>query len=298
MAFFSVIIPVYNREGFLDRTVESVLNQDFIDFELIIVDDCSSDSSFSVIERLANTDRRIKTHKFSQNQGRCAARNKGLELAEGKWICYLDSDDEYYKNHLSIMSTLIEEFPHQLAFATDQHVNSKLKVYNNKRFKLETVQLLTIDFIESNPLTANQVCHSNSLEISWSDIRIPISEDWLFMRELSLLTPVLKKGIVTSNLNDHSGRSVNTVEVDKFVLYNLMGADLFVSRNQLDFNIVNRVRSYTNLLCINVYLNNKETRKAFGLLVKTLSYKRTYTYKLFYKAIIKLLLPKQFLNLK
>jgi len=91
MPFFSVIIPSYNRASILPRAIQSVLNQSFSDWELLIVDDGSSDNTFETIKH-HTIDNRIHYYK-QENKGVCAARNYGAEKASGKYLLFLDSDD-------------------------------------------------------------------------------------------------------------------------------------------------------------------------------------------------------------
>lgn len=89
----SIIVPVYNVEQYLSRCIDSILGQTFQDFELILIDDGSSDRSGSICDEYANQDSRIKViHK--KNEGVSIARNKGLDIACGKYITFVDSDDE------------------------------------------------------------------------------------------------------------------------------------------------------------------------------------------------------------
>ena len=88
----SVIVPVYKTEKYLGECIQSILAQSYADFELILIDDGSPDHSGRICDRFAETDRRISViHK--ENQGVSAARNDGLDLAKGKYICFVDSDD-------------------------------------------------------------------------------------------------------------------------------------------------------------------------------------------------------------
>ena len=92
MCFISVIVPVYNSEKTLNRCIDSILSQTFSDFELIIVDDGSSDSSGEICDNYAKIDNRVKVfHK--QNGGASSARNLGLDNVKGKWVTFCDSDD-------------------------------------------------------------------------------------------------------------------------------------------------------------------------------------------------------------
>lgn len=88
----SVVMPAYNAASFISQTVESVLNQSFVDFELLIIDDGSTDNTLEIAYQYANSDRRIRV--FSQvNRGVSATRNHGIQLAKGKFIAFLDADD-------------------------------------------------------------------------------------------------------------------------------------------------------------------------------------------------------------
>ena len=101
----SVIIPTYNRASLLKRAIESVLNQEFEDFELIVVDDASQDRTPKVIESFK--DGRIRYLRLKKNSGGPVARNTGIKKARGKFIALLDDDDEWLPNRLSVQ---IEKF--------------------------------------------------------------------------------------------------------------------------------------------------------------------------------------------
>ena len=99
MPFVSIITPVYNSEKYLPVFFDSLLNQTFSDFEIIMVDDGSTDSSLENCLEYANKDKRIRV--FSQgNSGVSASRNKGLDEANAEWVCFIDSDDYVLPNFL------------------------------------------------------------------------------------------------------------------------------------------------------------------------------------------------------
>lgn len=89
----SVIVPIYNMEKYLERCIDSILEQTYTNLEIILVDDCSSDNSPEIIEKYANSDERIKTVRHKENRGLFQARITGSELATGKYIAFVDSDD-------------------------------------------------------------------------------------------------------------------------------------------------------------------------------------------------------------
>lgn len=97
---FSIILPVYNVEKYLDKCISSILDQTFDDFQLICVEDCSTDNSLEILESYAKQDSRIKLIRHDKNKGLGAARNTALEYASGKYLACIDSDDWLEKNFL------------------------------------------------------------------------------------------------------------------------------------------------------------------------------------------------------
>jgi len=105
----SVIIPTYNGGKYIKRAIESVLNQTFQDFEIIVVDDFSSDDTISVIKELQKENSRIKLICLDKNSGGPACpKNEGFKIAEGEYITYLDQDDEWLPNKLEEQLKLFE----------------------------------------------------------------------------------------------------------------------------------------------------------------------------------------------
>lgn len=130
----SIILPVYNAEHTIEKTINSVLNQSYENFELIIIDDGSEDHSFNICKSIK--DERIKLIK-QKNQGPSFARNRGIDEAVGTFICFLDADDTYEHNFLEIMSTLICDFDlaicsyRQLGINTNETKDINSVVFNN-----------------------------------------------------------------------------------------------------------------------------------------------------------------------
>jgi len=98
---FSIVIPVYNRARIVSRALDSCLSQDFYNFEIVVVDDGSTDGSREVVERYNNVRIRLVCH--GQNRGVCPARNTGVDAAKGEWIIFLDSDDELLPGALGVI---------------------------------------------------------------------------------------------------------------------------------------------------------------------------------------------------
>jgi len=96
----SIVTPSYNCSKYISQTIESVLNQSYKNWEMIIVDDCSTDNSIEIIERIIGDNSKIKLIKLGVNVGSAQARNAALKVANGRFIAFLDSDDIWYSDKL------------------------------------------------------------------------------------------------------------------------------------------------------------------------------------------------------
>lgn len=107
----SVLMTAYNREKFIVEAIESVLSSELLDFELIIVDDCSRDNTYQIAKRYEQLDKRIRVYKNDSNLSQFGNRNKAASYAIGKYIKYVDSDDIIYPYTLTHMVTAMEKYP-------------------------------------------------------------------------------------------------------------------------------------------------------------------------------------------
>ena len=103
----SVVIPAYNRPGYLELAIKSVLAQSYPIAEIIIVDDCSTADLLPVISAFA--DDRIRYHKSTKNMGNGYSRNQGTKMAKSEWIAYLDDDDIWFKNKIELQIEAIKK---------------------------------------------------------------------------------------------------------------------------------------------------------------------------------------------
>ena len=144
--FLSVIIPIYKVEDYLERCVKSVLNQDFKDIEVILVDDGSPDRCPQICDEFAKTDERIKVlHK--PNGGLSSARNAGIEIAVGEYLAFLDSDDQWATGKLKdVIAHLVREDVDMLVFdAIDIYDGDVKRKRNNHGFFEQEYQMLSIE---------------------------------------------------------------------------------------------------------------------------------------------------------
>ena len=121
----SVIIPVYKAREFVEEAIRSVLAQTITDLELLVIDDCSPDDSFEIVQSLAQEDSRIRPLRNERNMGVAKTRNRGLELSQGKYVAFLDSDDIWYPSKLEAQIDLLEQTGAGLCYCSYRIVNAK-----------------------------------------------------------------------------------------------------------------------------------------------------------------------------
>ncbi len=105
----SVIVPCYNCENFVEETINSILEQSYTDYEIILIDDCSKDNTFSIIKKYEESYENIRAYKNTRNIGVALTRNTGVDLAKHKYIAFLDADDIWHKDKLRIQMEYIVE---------------------------------------------------------------------------------------------------------------------------------------------------------------------------------------------
>lgn len=158
---FSIIIPIYKVEKYLEQCINSVLNQSFVDYELILVDDGSPDLCGKICDDFAENDDRIKViHK--KNNGLSSARNDGLKISNGDYIVFLDGDDAMCENALQNISELIEEYLYpEMIIGNIIHWsigNNEIIVDNSKYMSKQDIM---------NILEINQLYAKDSVQLPW-----------------------------------------------------------------------------------------------------------------------------------
>ncbi len=124
----SIITPVFESELFIKLTIESVLNQTYQNWELIIIDDASSDGSVKIAESFATKDERINLIKLDSNKGPAAARNRGIKEASGRYIAFLDSDDLWHEEKLYKQLKFMKKNHYAFTYTGFEKINEEGKV--------------------------------------------------------------------------------------------------------------------------------------------------------------------------
>ncbi|MSS77678.1 glycosyltransferase family 2 protein [Anaerococcus sp. WCA-380-WT-2B] len=124
----SIIMPSWNTEKYIGEAIQSVINQIYTNWELIIVDDCSTDNTEKIVSKF--NDKRIKFFKNEKNLGAALSRNKALREAKGEWIAFLDSDDVRCKDKLEKQISFMEKNGYILSYTEYEKIDEKSKSFN------------------------------------------------------------------------------------------------------------------------------------------------------------------------
>jgi glycosyltransferase involved in cell wall biosynthesis len=185
MPLISVIVPVYNGAKTIRETIESVLNQTFQDFELIIINDGSKDSTLEILAEIQ--DSRLKVFSYP-NAGLAASRNRGIERAIGEYISFIDADDLWTPDKLEAQLKAIQDNPEAaVAYSWTNYIDQSSQFLRRGGYITANgdvlAKLLVVDFLEngSNPLIRRQAL----IEVGGFDESLPAAEDWDILLRLA-----------------------------------------------------------------------------------------------------------------
>lgn len=285
---FSIVIPTYNRASLITKTVLSLLEQEYQNFEVIIVDDGSTDDTEEVIKNIDTS--KVSYHKI-KNSERGFARNFGAKLSKGDYINFFDSDDLALPNHLSTANKTIldKDFPELL------HLNYMVMNSNSQPEKstIGNVTLANEILLTGNVLSCNGVFLKKeiALEFPFNESRkLSVSEDWDLWLRLSARYKIHMIPEVTSFIVNHEERSVMTFNEAKHLdrmqelLASIGGDEVFVKVNPMAINKIKaHMLSYMSLHAI-MSKHRSISFKYLKLAIKA-SYREIFTRR--FLAIIK-----------
>jgi glycosyltransferase involved in cell wall biosynthesis len=206
----SVIIPTYNRAHLIGRAIESVLNQTYQDFELIIVDDASTDNTEYLIKEFQQKDKRISYSKHDRNKGGSAARNTGIKTSKGQYIAFQDSDDEWLPGKLEKQMEILEKASQEVGviYTAFWRVKGDKKQYipSEKVLKKEGDihnELLKGNFITTQSIVVRKDCLE---KVGYFDENLPRLQDWELVLRLSekYIFKFIDEPLLSSYYNDES----------------------------------------------------------------------------------------------
>ena len=174
----AVIIPLYNSEKFMIKTINSVLNQTYKNFEIILIDDCSNDGTQAVAKELTKKYNNIIYTSLENNSGAAVARNKGLEITDARYIAFLDSDDTWEINKLEEQLYFMEKNKYSFTFSANYIVDgngnkicSKIKIKEKVTYK---------DLLKKTMITTSTVMFDRKI---LGDLKMPLrrtGQDYAF----------------------------------------------------------------------------------------------------------------------
>ena len=273
--FFSIITPVYNAEKYIQKCIESIQDQKFSDFELLLVNDGSLDNSGGLCDSYAVKDLRIQVfHK--KNGGASSARNFGLDEATGKYIIFLDSDDYFTPDTLVVCKDIIAKNSLDILQFSLQGILSNGAPSNNKTIRQNTTETLSPDdYLKNGQL---QVCAGGSCIkrsiIEDYDIRfdekIKLAEDQLFIISSILHSQRIKyEDIVLYNYLDNP-ESATHINKSQDVTNSIKALEVFIKNNPQCNDILNG--QILNFVCI-LLRNRDMSTNEISKIVKNKSFK-------------------------
>ena len=246
----SVIVPVYNVEAYLERCVESILQQTYTHFELILINDGSTDSSGQICDHLASQYENIKVYHI-ENAGVSNARNMGIQLATGSWVTFIDSDDFVTQDYLATLASAVEGVNVGFVIAPLHHIKNgivtdlpshsgKTELWSTEETMKELLMTTRTSFFPVAKLFKRDLLADEKFNTNYH-----LAEDALFLTELLLKTrcscvfidkPVYfydhREGSATTSVNRHV---FDTIEV-----YQQIIAQVSQAFPNLKYELINR----------------------------------------------------------
>lgn len=293
MPFFSIVIPTYNRANYLSKTMRSILNQTFKDFELIIIDDGSTDDTESVISQTFSTDQRVIYH-WKANEERGAARNFGFKKAKGKYVVFFDSDDIMKDSHLTVLYDAIIKRDEVNIWATKYDLRRNGKTYQAPIASLKEGFYNYKSLIRGahfGTLVCVKKANENLLMFP-EDRELASLEDWIFTVSNTVNDKIYLINENTITVNDHDDRSManhkTAISVRLRATQYLLDNISFTSLEQ------KTIKAYSYYFCsIHSYIGH-EKKQALKHIFKSINLKGVKI--IFIILIIKILIGKKLID--
>ncbi|WP_426710490.1 glycosyltransferase family 2 protein [Cetobacterium sp. SF1] len=179
----SIITPMYNSEKYILETYLSIKNQTYNNWEWIVINDCSKDNSYKIVKELEMYDSRIKILDNKFNLLAAKSRNKGLRIATGKYITFLDSDDLWKKNFLEMQLKLLKEKKCSVVFSSYKRISEDLKINYGNYIVPEVITYE--DLLKTNYMSCLTVMfEKNKFKTIFFNENLKMHEDYIFWLEL------------------------------------------------------------------------------------------------------------------
>lgn len=243
---FSVVIPLYNKELSIQNTINSVLQQSFQDFEIVVVNDGSTDTSVAKVEEIEDSRIRI-VHQ--QNQGVSAARNKGVAEAKFSWIAFLDGDDLWETNHLQEVDEMIRLFPQEKVFATSFEYSDNRPMFRHPReSKIFKVDDYFKDALKENMMWTSVVVVAKEAfnQAGKFNIQLNRGEDLDLWARLARFNSLVKSSAITSVYRveaENRSTAINGISTSIVTYYDFSEAHSKAEEVYFKLLIIKKLRS-------------------------------------------------------
>lgn len=213
---FSVVIPLYNKELSIQNTIQSVLDQTYKNFEIIVIDDGSTDDSAEQVNKIE--DHRIRLIQ-QKNQGVSTARNHGIKIAKNEWIALLDGDDLWEVNHLEEIEKMMQKFPDEKVYVTSFEYSDKRPMFKYPRkntvFKIDNYfkEALKENLMWTSIVVANKECFD---KVGYFNVVLSRGEDLDLWARLAREYRIIKSSTITAIYRiEAENRSSATFNINK-----------------------------------------------------------------------------------
>ena len=258
MIFFSVIIPVYNRSHLLGETIDTVLTQAYPHFEIIIVDDGSTENIKKVLDDKYSNEPRVK-YFHKQNEERGAARNFGLKQAKGDFAVFFDSDDFMKPDYLDILHKIIVENPGVNLLAAKYNYDNNGKIEEHPVLQALPEGWYGQDlFLKGNILACNYCIRikDNDYNLFPHERELASMEDWLFLLENLSHNKIFIKNEIGVTMRQHDERSMSNNQ--KVITARRKATDWALNRLELSPSKKKTLIAWSHYFCgIHEYLDFK-----------------------------------------
>jgi teichuronic acid biosynthesis glycosyltransferase TuaG len=234
----SIVMPAYNCERYIKQAINSVIGQTYQLWNLIVIDDGSTDNTVKIVEDLSKNDKRIRVYSNDKNVGVSETRNRGISLAEGEWIAFLDSDDVWHESKLEKQISLANKKGSEFIFTGSSFINEIGNKYNG---------ILEVPVkVSYKKLRTHNVISCSSVLIKkrfFKDIKMEKDD---MHEDYAVWLRILKTGVQAYGINEplliyrisrnsKSGNKIKTIKmtykVFRFIGVNPVGAAYFMCRH-------------------------------------------------------------------
>lgn len=262
--FFSIIIPLYNKEIYIKNTIQSVLSQTYNNFEILVINDGSTDNSLNIVNTIK--DKRVFVFNKT-NEGVSSARNYGINNATGKYLAFLDGDDIWDSSFLEHISNLIDQYPNESVFTSAIRIITPKKTYNaNYNFSFKNSPVIVSDFFSASmdhPILSGSsaVIYKNIIDdIGFFNeslktgedtdywIRIGLKHKVVFSIKVLVSVVISEKSLTKQNRIEY--KALDFLKYEKFI-NTIPNLELYLNKNKfssaLKYRLSGDIKNYKNL---------------------------------------------------